>query len=218
MEVNEKLRKILNELLLENQISKKTYEVLLKVDRALFLPENAKEYAYEDVPISIGFGQTCSSISIVAIMTDLLRIDSNCKVLEIGSGCGYQSAVLSMLAREVISIERIKELATFARKNIVNFRKKFSESCNVTIFEGDGSIGIRELAPYDRIIVTASAPSIPKSLVEQLSETGVMVIPVGDSHYQELLVYDKKSNLYTSHLPVIFVPLIGKEGWHDERR
>lgn len=181
-----------------------------KVPRHLFVPEELQEYAYEDHPLSIGCGQTISQPYMVAIMTELLKLKPTDKVLEIGTGSGYQTAILAELAQYVISIERIQELAEGAEKRLKNLGYT-----NIKIICGDGSVGYPPEKYYDAIIVTAGSPDVPESLKEQLNEGGRLIIPVGGSNLQVLLKITKqeKDYLIEKHTSCIFVPLIGSEGW-----
>ncbi|HOQ32651.1 MAG TPA: protein-L-isoaspartate(D-aspartate) O-methyltransferase [Candidatus Hydrogenedens sp.] len=184
--------------------------VMEKVPRHLFVPEELQDYAYEDHPLSIGCGQTISQPYMVAIMTELLELKPSDKVLEVGTGSGYQTAILAELAQYVISIERIQELAEGAKKRLGNLGYN-----NIKIICGDGSIGYPPEKYYDAIIVTAGSPEVPGSLKEQLNEGGRLIIPVGGSNLQVLLKIIKRGNDYSieKHTSCIFVPLIGSEGW-----
>lgn len=185
-----------------------------KVEREKFVPSEVRNKAYEDFPLSIGEGQTISQPYMVALMTQSLELKGDEKVLEIGTGSGYQTAILAELAREVYSVERIRALAERARKLL----KKLGYN-NVKILISDGTLGWEESSPYDRILVTAGAREIPQPLTDQLEEGGVMVIPVGNSYSQDLEVVRKRKN----HIKTVavekcvFVPLIGKYGWDEER-
>lgn len=181
-----------------------------KVPRHLFVPEELQEYAYEDHPLSIGCGQTISQPYMVAIMTELLELKPSDKVLEVGTGSGYQTAILAELAQYVISIERIHELAEEAKKRLTNLGYT-----NIKIICGDGSKGYPPEKYYDAIIVTAGSPEVPESLKKQLNEGGRLVIPVGGTNLQVLLKIIKQGNDYLieKHTSCIFVPLIGSEGW-----
>jgi len=181
-----------------------------KVPRHLFVPEELQEHAYEDHPLSIGYGQTISQPYMVAIMTELMDIKPTDKVLEIGTGSGYQTAILAELANYVVSIERIKELAEQAKRRLENLGYT-----NIEIICGDGSLGYPPAAPYDAIIVTAGSPEVPESLKKQLNDGGRLVIPVGSSNLQVLLKITKHGEEYLveKHTTCIFVPLIGDEGW-----
>jgi protein-L-isoaspartate(D-aspartate) O-methyltransferase len=202
--------------------SRKVYEAMLRVPRELFVPEHLREYAYIDEPLPIGYGQTISAIHMVAIMTEELDPNPGDKVLEVGTGSGYQAAVLAEIVAKqdplhrghVYSIERIRELAEFARRNLE--RAGYSEY--VTVVVGDGTKGYPEEAPYDKIIVTAAAPDVPKPLMEQLKIGGRIVIPVGDRFVQRLLIMDKigeKKFVKKWGIECLFVPLIGEYGWRE---
>ncbi len=192
--------------------NEKVLSAMRKIPRHIFVPENRIDEAYDDRPLPIGFGQTISQPYMVAIMTELLEPDKNKKILEIGTGCGYQTAVLAEICKEVYTIERIPELTEMAKKNI----KKLGYE-NVFFKTADGTIGWEEYAPYDGIIVTAGAPQIPSSLKKQLKDNGgILVIPVGDRFTQSLLRIIREKNNYKPEefFLCAFVPLIGKEGWN----
>jgi protein-L-isoaspartate(D-aspartate) O-methyltransferase len=177
---------------------------LARVPREAFVPEGSRHEAYEDHPVPIGHGQTISQPYIVAYMTEALRLHPSHRVLEIGTGCGYQTAVLAELAREVYSVEVIPALAADARERLdaLGYR-------NVHINVGDGYNGWPEHAPYDRILVAAAAESVPPALVEQLADTGILVIPVGVWN-QELRILQKHGPRVDllGTLGVRFVPLV----------
>jgi protein-L-isoaspartate(D-aspartate) O-methyltransferase len=181
-------------------------KAMRKVERHRFVPEKMQRYAYEDYPLPIGAEQTISQPYIVALMTELLKLDSSDRVLEIGTGSGYQAAVLGELAGEVYTIEILDELA----QNAARLLKELGYE-NVTVKSGDGYIGWEEHAPFDAIIVTCAPPKIPKPLLEQLAEGGRMVVPVGE-FYQELTLVESKDGLLskTSVIPVRFVPMTGE--------
>lgn len=181
-----------------------------RVPRHLFVPAEVRGSAYSDYPLPIGHGQTISQPYIVAMMTSLLQIQPDDRLLEIGSGSGYQAAVLGILAREVISIERIPEVAQLARKNLAD-----AGITNVTVVIGDGTLGFPGGAPYDGVLITAATPSIPSPLVEQLAEGGRLVAPVGSRDLQELVRLTRKGHDLTreSFGGVVFVPLLGEYGW-----
>jgi protein-L-isoaspartate(D-aspartate) O-methyltransferase len=183
-----------------------------RVPREQFMPENVRPDAYVDTPLYIGNDQTISAPSMVAVMCQILDITDGCKVLEIGTGMGYHAAVMSRLAGPsgtVFTVERIPELADQARTILK--RLGFS---NVKVFLSDGSEGLPEFAPYDRISVAAAAPTIPDALVDQLNDPGRMVIPVG-RYFQELMLVEKKGGqiITTDKGGVAFVPLLGKYGF-----
>jgi protein-L-isoaspartate(D-aspartate) O-methyltransferase len=195
----------------------KTPEIInsfYKVAREEFVLEEYREHSYADVPLPILYSQTISQPTTVAIMTEALEPKKGNKILEIGAGSGYQAAILAEIVKEegkVYTIERIEELVDFARKNIEKVGYK-----NVEVILGDGSIGLKEKAPFDRIIVTACAPKIPNSLIEQLKDNGIMVIPTGPiMQLQHLLKIKKEGKkLRKEDLGFFaFVPLIGKEGF-----
>lgn len=192
-------------------------EAMLKVPRHIFVPEEYRTFAYEDRPLPIGFDQTISAPHMVALMCEHLDLKQDHKVLEVGAGSGYHACVIGCIVKDgiVIAVERIKKLAERAKENI----KKASLCRNVKIVVGDGTKGYEKEAPYDRILVTAGAPSIPKPLVEQLKVGGKMLIPVGESKYsQELLLVIKveKDRIEKKNLgDVAFVPLVGEYGWRE---
>jgi len=184
-------------------------EAFQSIPRHLFVPEESREWAYEDCPHRIGFGQTISQPFIVAYMTQLLELTGMERVLEVGTGSGYQAAILSRLALEVHTMELIPALADRAAHTLDDLGVT-----NVFIHIGDGSLGWAESAPYDAIIVTAAAPRVPKSLLNQLTDGGRMILPVGESGFQELELWRREGDSFSQEtlLPVAFVPLRGKEG------
>lgn len=198
---------------LRNYVSERVVEAMSRVPRELFVPDELRPMAYEDRPLPIGYGQTISAPHMVAIMCDLLDLHEGMKVLEVGGGCGYHAAVMAELvgpSGHVYSVERIPELVEIARRNLERAGYR-----NVSMIAGDGSLGYREQAPYDRISVAASAPDIPEPLKEQLRPGGRMVIPVG-SYSQDLLVVTKNHEIRVERaMGVIFVPLIGEYGFKD---
>jgi protein-L-isoaspartate(D-aspartate) O-methyltransferase len=182
-----------------------------KVPRELFVPEQLIARAYDDTPLPIGYGQTISAPHMVAIMCDILDLQSGMKVLEVGGGSGYHAAVMAeMIGPEgqVFSVERIPELVILAKKNL----KKAGIS-NVTMVQGDGSAGLSDHAPYDRISVAATAPSVPQPLKEQLGTGGKLVIPVGSGYQELLLVTRKNGYVIEEKMAVVFVPLLGEHGF-----
>lgn len=182
------------------------------VPRHEFVPRELRVEAYQDHPLPIGNGQTISQPYIVALMTEGLNLDGSEKVLEIGTGSGYQAAILSILAREVHSVERVPELAEAARAKLHRLGYR-----NVTVHEGDGTLGWPTEAPYDGILITAAAPMMPPGLVGQLAQGGRLVAPIGSRWRQTLEVWVKREGQVTRQeiLPVVFVPLIGEEGWQE---
>lgn len=185
------------------------------VPREEFVPDDLKEFSYEDTPLPIGEGQTISQPYIVALMTQSLNLKGGEKVLEIGTGSGYAAAILSQIADKVYSVERIGKIASNAAARI-----KSLGYTNVHVLHADGTLGCDEHAPYDAIVVTAGGPSVPRALKEQLKIGGCLVIPVGsDKYLQELVKVTRISSVeYTEEhiVDVRFVPLIGEEGWMSE--
>ena len=179
-------------------------EALVRVPRECFLPDDVRHEAHRDCPVPIGHGQTISQPYIVGYMTEALRLEPSHRVLEIGTGCGYQTAVLAELAAEVYSIELIPELADRARDTLQGMGYR-----NVSIRTGDGYHGWPEHAPFDRIIGAAAAPAVPTALLDQLADGGLLVMPVGVA-YQELQVLRKRgASVETLNtLPVRFVPMV----------
>ena len=180
------------------------------VPRHIFVPPDQRAFAYYDGALRIGHGQTISQPYIVALMTDLLQLQGDEKVLEVGTGSGYQAAVLSRLAAQVETIERH---APLARQAI----RAFSELnyTNINVHIGDGSVGLAEQAPYQAIIITAAAPRVSQTWLNQLDEGGWLVLPVGSRHNQTLECWQRQGNRFTKReiIAVAFVPLRGKEGW-----
>jgi len=179
------------------------------IPRHLFVPEESRKRAYEDSPHRIGFEQTISQPFIVAYMTQLLELTGTEHVLEVGTGSGYQTAILSRLAQVVHTIELIPALAERAAHALADLGVT-----NVFIHVGDGSQGWIESAPYDAIIVAAATPRVPKSLLHQLADHGRMILPVGASRFQKLELWQRERDSFSHEtlLPVAFVPLRGKEG------
>ena len=187
-------------------------KAFLEVPRENFVPEMIKDYAYVDTPLEIGNGQTISAPHMVAIMCEALDIKKGQSILEIGAGSGYHAAIVSKIVGEnghVYTVERFPSLAERAKKNLENAGIK-----NVTVETGDGSEGLPQHAPYERIYVTCAAPEIPKPLVEQLKDLGKMLVPVGRL-ICNLELIEKKGNKVTSEdiCGCSFVPLIGKHGF-----
>jgi protein-L-isoaspartate(D-aspartate) O-methyltransferase len=181
-----------------------------KVPRHLFVPLNLRQSSYTDGPLAIGSGQTISQPYMVALMVELLALTGTEKVLELGTGSGYETAILAELCQSVVSIERMAALAQNAQKILAELGYT-----NVAIIVEDGTAGYAAQAPYQAIVVSAGAPSIPEALVEQLDEGGRLVIPVGDQYMQTLVVGIKKNGRLETQNNVncTFVPLIGKAGW-----
>ena len=181
--------------------------------RHAFVPSGLYHRAYDDQPLPIGSGQTISQPSIHAKYLELLNLKGHERVLEIGTGSGYQTVLLSHLAGQVFSIERIAPVLEQGRANIQRAGAK-----NVSLLLGDGTVGWRAHAPYDAILVSAASPKVPEPLVEQLADGGKLIIPVGSQNEQELVMFTKKGGevVRESVLPVRFVPLVGTHGWREE--
>jgi protein-L-isoaspartate(D-aspartate) O-methyltransferase len=198
---------------MRGRIKESVIEAMSLVPRELFVPDHLRIRAYDDTPLPIAHNQTISAPHMVAIMCDLLDLREGMTVLEVGGGSGYHAAVMANLVGpqgHVYSVERIPDLADLARKNLESAKIK-----NVTVIEADGSIGLPEHAPYDRISVAATAPYVPEPLKQQLKIGGKMVLPVG-RNYQELLLVTRKNGFVTEEkMGVVFVPLIGEQGFKE---
>lgn len=188
-------------------------EAMRRVPRHLFVPEAYRDVAYGDHPLPIGAGQTISQPFIVALMTEALQLEEHHKVLEIGTGSGYQTAILAELAKEVYTVERIPALLEGARHLLTELGYT-----NVHYRVGNGTLGWPEHAPYDRIIATGAVPEVPRSLMEQLADPGRLVIPVGGRQVQSLVLVKRQGEktIQRELVPCSFLPLIGAEGWPDE--
>lgn len=189
----------------------KVYQVFRDLDRAYFINSEHKQYADYDVPLSIGYGQTISQPSLVALMIDWLRIEDYHKILEIGTGSGYQTAFLSKLAKYVYTVEVIEVLSQTARQSLKKAGLK-----NISYKVGDGSQGWEEYAPYDRIIASAASREVPPPLLDQLAINGRLIIPVGEKGVQDLLLVVKESNGHINKQvldKVMFVEFVGQYGW-----
>jgi protein-L-isoaspartate(D-aspartate) O-methyltransferase len=182
------------------------------VRREEFVPKEFRQRAYEDAPLPIGEGQTISQPYIVAAMTAALHVTGNERVLEIGTGCGYQAAIFSSLAKIVFTIESRSELASSATARLDRLGLE-----NVHVHCGDGTLGLPELAPFDAILVAAAAPSVPEPLRAQLAEGGRLILPIGDAENQELLHIERHGNSFETRTleACRFVPLIGHYGWKE---
>jgi len=211
--------KAAREKMVQNQIINRgikdplVIKAMKAVPRHLFVEEGLRHRAYDDYPLPIKEGQTISQPYIVALMTELLQLKEGHKVLEIGTGSGYQSAVLAEIVSYVYSVERIPVLAKTAREVLDTLGYH-----NIMIKVGDGTYGWKDMAPFDGIIVTAAAPDIPQPLLDQLKDGGRMVIPVGDLFSQDLVVVEKRGDKFikTSQTGVRFVKLVGAYGWKTE--
>ncbi len=193
--------------------NRRVLDAFMKIPRHLFVPLNARESAYEDHPLSIGESQTISQPYMVALMTQELMLEGTEKVLEIGTGSGYQTAVLAELAGRVFTVERIGTLGS--RAQVVLDGLGYG---NIVFRTGDGTLGLPDSAPFDRIIVTAGAPEVPRPLKDQLADGGLLVIPVGRSCCQMLMSLRRNGSSFEERevLSCVFVRLIGREGWGGE--
>jgi protein-L-isoaspartate(D-aspartate) O-methyltransferase len=190
--------------------SPRVLEAFQEIPRHLFVPKNQRLFAYQDSPLPIGKGQTISQPYIVAYMTQHLELEGSERVLEIGTGSGYQAAILGYLAAEIHTVERHQSLAEGASKLL-----KELGFDNVQVHVSDGTNGLPEFAPYDAVMVTAAAPDVPLPLLDQLNEGGRMIMPVGGRIGQVLVLYQKREGkiIQKKLAPVAFVPLIGDHGW-----
>lgn len=189
-------------------------EIFDRVPRHLFLPEGVWPRAYEDAPIPIGFGQTASQPSLQAYYLSLVRPTRDDKVLEIGTGSGYLTALLALSADRVYSVERVRDLSRRARKALDDMHLK-----NVALLVGDGTIGWRKYQPFDVIVVSASAPSVPSTLVDQLADGGRMLVPVGSRDSQDLVMVKREGGEVSKEIvrgDCSFVPLLGRFAWKGE--
>jgi protein-L-isoaspartate(D-aspartate) O-methyltransferase len=209
----EEERRRMVELLRTYGVSEKVLEAMMRVKRHLFVPQHLRDQAYGDYPLPIGEGQTISAPHMVAMMCDYLELKKGEKVLEIGAGSGYHAAVIAEIIGEeghVYAIERIKWLVEFSRGNL-----KRAEYKHVAVMLGDGTLGLPEHAPYDKISVTCAAPDVPPPLLEQLKVGGKMVIPIG-RYMQELYLVEKRNGVEKERkCDVVFVPLIGRYGFRQ---
>jgi len=201
-----------NQLVTRNITDSKVLSAMKNIPREKFIPQQWRNCSYEDRAIPIGLNQTISQPYMVAIMTQLMELCKNHRVLEIGTGSGYQTAILAKIVKEVFTVEKIAELTERAKEvldelNITNVHFKID----------DGTLGWPEFSPYERIIVTAGAPSVPQALIDQLADGGIIVIPVGPMEHQTLMKITKhgKQIFKESVLGCRFVKLVGKQGWEE---
>lgn len=207
----DRFRMVKNQLERRDITDEQVLKAFQKVPRHLFVPEEMRDRAYADYPLPIGEGQTISQPYIVALMTQSLKLQKDDKVLEIGTGSGYQTAILAELGGQVYTVEVFESLS----RNAQSILEKLGYE-NVNFKIGDGTLGWEEYAPYQKIIGTGSAPKVPGPLLDQLNAPGKFVIPVGSKRMQELLLIkkDRKGNLEQEDLcPCSFIQLKGKEGW-----
>ena len=203
--------RLIDRLRAEGISNERVLEVMRTTPRHIFIDEALAHRAYEDTALPIGEGQTISQPYIVALMSELLEVEKGMKVLEIGTGSGFQAAVLAHMGAEVYTVERIKKLFFTARKRFMDMRM-FS----VKLKLDDGTMGWPDEAPYDRIIVTAGGPEVPEPLVDQLADGGRMLVPVGVSKRQQSLILIEKNDgkvTRTDKGSVAFVDLVGQHGW-----
>lgn len=193
--------------------NERVLEAFRMVPRHQFVPQESRHLAYADGPLPIGQSQTISQPYIVALMTQLLGLDGDEVVLEIGTGSGYQAAILAYLTGEVHTIERHEELAASAASSLYALGYE-----NIHVHVADGTLGLSDYAPYDGILVTAAAPSVPQPLLNQLKEGGRLVLPVGGRGAQFLECWQRKGSDFECNqiAPVAFVPLIGEHGWEED--
>lgn len=207
-----RLKMVSDQLVRRGIEDQKVLEAMRKVKRHLFVDEKYWDRAYDDTPLSIACSQTISQPYMVALMTELIEPDEDKTVLEIGTGSGYQTAILVEICKQVYSIERHAELGEQAKRLLKDLGYR-----NVEIKTGDGTLGWPEKAPFDAIIVTAGSPDVPEVLVDQLVDRGNLVIPIGTQYRQNLELVQKRGDSYIKKTicGCIFVPLIGKGGWAD---
>jgi len=186
---------------------------ILIIPREEFVPQELREDAYSDQPLPIGYGQTITQPYMTALMAELLELRGREKVLDVGTGSGYHAAVLGALADRVVSIERIPELCVLARANL----RRTGLDRNITVLCGDGSLGEPDEAPFHAISVAAASPHVPKALIDQLADPGILVIPVGDRENQDLRVVRKENGTISTRVGsgCRFVPLVGRQGWEE---
>lgn len=208
----ERLQMVVDQLERRGIVDQRVLQAMRNVPRHRFVPRQYRDLSYSDGPIPIGEGQTISQPFIVALMSQMLALRGEEKVLEVGTGSGYQAAVLAHLAKQVYTIERHAQLAKRASKELQALGLN-----NVQVYVGDGTLGLVEHAPYDAILVTAAAPETPRPLLEQLAQGGRLVIPVGSRGAQFLERWQRKGASYEQDvsIPVAFVPLVGRHGWRE---
>jgi len=212
---NERLNMVDIQLAHRGISDKRVLDAMSKVPRHIFVPSEVVSIAYTDQPLSIGESQTISQPYMVALMSECLKLSGGEKILELGTGSGYQTAILAELGDLVYTMERISMLSIRAQGTLKDLEYK-----NIRFKTGDGTLGWPENAPYDGIMVTAGAPHVSQVLIDQLAEGGRIVIPVGNSFSQELVVVSKiNKKIRTKNIcGCMFVPLIGKHGWNSEQK
>ena len=212
--IHNRIQALIDELLRQGITDQRVLDAIATVPRERFVPESQREHAWANVALPIGEGQTISQPYVVALMSQALHLTGHERVLEIGTGSGYQAAVLAQLAKELVTIERHAALAHGARKLLTELGIQ-----NVSVYIGDGTLGRSEDAPFDGIIVTAGAPNVPPRLVSQLNpDGGRLVIPIGQISDQHLVAIERHGDQEVREElgPVRFVPLIGQGGWSPD--
>ncbi len=215
MRVRRDLERMVDEQIRARKVrDERVLQAMLRVPRHRFVGEAMRHRAYDDCPLPIGDGQTISQPYIVARMLELLALRGDETVLEIGAGSGYQTALLALLTRRVVALERIGSLALTARR-----RLEALEIPNAAVICADGTLGWSQEAPYDAILVAAGAPEVPSMLMEQLVDGGRLVVPVGGREIQDLMIYTRRGDRFEEGNDggCRFVPLIGRYGWEDAR-
>jgi len=209
---HERERMVKEQIVARGVEDQRVVDAMMRVPRHFFVDKIYAHQAYNDYPLSVGHGQTISQPYMVAVMTELLELKPGDAVLEIGTGSGYQTAILALLCKMVYTIERLSALKESARDKLDKLGFK-----NIAFMTGDGSLGWPQYAPYDGIIVTAGAPEVPNALIDQLAEKGRLVIPVGSELYQTLnLVTKQRGRIFRKEIfECTFVPLLGKQGWKE---
>ena len=210
---SERTRMVKDQIRQRGIANRAVLDAFLKIPRHRFVAQQYQAEAYSDHPLPLSYGQTISQPYIVALMTELADLHGGEQVLEIGTGSGYQAAILSCLCRQVDTIERVPQLARQAQQILEELR-----IMNVRVHTGDGTLGYPPAAPYDVILVTAGTPQGPLPLKHQLKKNGKLILPVGDRWVQELQVWTLKEGDFSSAsiIPVVFVPLLGEYGWEEK--
>ena len=211
IDLNFELQQMIDDQIISRGISDdRVLHAFRSVPRHLFVAEEYQHLAYSDCPLPIGFGQTISQPYIIAFMISELHLNGGEIVLEVGTGCGYQVAILAHMASTIVSMEIIPELADRAEKTISSLKLE-----NVQILRGDGSLGWPKGAPYDAILISAAAPMVPELLLNQLADGGRLILPVGSRGFQQLEIWTRNGSIFSKEvsLPVAFVPLRGEYGW-----
>ena len=212
LRTEERLRMVRDQVEARGVDDRRVLDAMREIPRHLFIPDEYRDAAYHDRPLPIGSGQTISQPYIVGLMTSLLELKQSDKVLEIGAGSGYQAALLSKLARTVVTIERLPEIAAKAKDVMQRLG-----ITNVKVVVEDGTLGYAPDAPYDGIIITAASPDIPPPLIGQLADKGRLVAPVGTRDLQQLVRIRKQGDRISREMfgGVVFVPLLGRHGWQE---